>query len=76
MVLFLLESVVKLFLFFKEDLIEVEGGRRLGQGLGLVNAVVALLLAEFQFVPFDIRVRDEQFLCGHLHVLVRVVGAF
>lgn len=47
MVLFLLESVIELFLFFKEDLIEVEGGRRLGQGLGLVNAVVALLLAEF-----------------------------
>jgi hypothetical protein len=33
MVLFLLESVIELFLFFKEDLIEVEGGRRLGQGL-------------------------------------------
>ena len=29
MVLFLLESVVELFLFFKEDLVQVEGGRRL-----------------------------------------------
>lgn len=76
MIFFQFKCIVELFLFFQEYLIKVQLVWGLGQSLWLVNVESSLLFAQFEFVPLNVCVWDEQLLCCCLHIGVSVVGGF